>query len=202
MKYDWKDAGEEWSERWGTSKAQWSETILPRIKDCLPAITILEIGPGYGRWTEYLKDHCERLIVVDRAAECIDACRSRFAADPRITGYVNNGGSLDMIPDASVDFIFSFDVFVHINHAEVSSYAAEFARVLKPGGVGIVHHGTVGGARGGSRSNLTQDAMMDILRSRCLSVIESVDEWRDEGGLFNLDAYADRVTVFAKPIAV
>lgn len=140
MKYHWKDAGEEWSERWGTSQAQWSETILPRIRHCLPASTILEIGPGYGRWTEYLKDYCERLVVVDRAGECIDACRTRFAADPRITGYVNKGGSLDMVPDASVDFIFSFDVFVHIKRDVVETYLQEFSRTLKVGGRGFIHH--------------------------------------------------------------
>src|SRR6266852_9871119 len=39
MKYDWKDAGEEWSEPWGSSAAQWSGTILPRIRDFLPAGT-------------------------------------------------------------------------------------------------------------------------------------------------------------------
>src|SRR6266567_7931064 len=56
VKYDWRDAGEEWSESWGTSAAQWSGAILPRIQGCLPTGTILEIGPGFGRWTNYLKD--------------------------------------------------------------------------------------------------------------------------------------------------
>jgi SAM-dependent methyltransferase len=140
MKYDWKDAGEEWSESWGTSQAQWTETILPRIRECLPSGTILEIGPGYGRWTHYLKDYCDRLVAVDRAAQCIDACRSRFADDPRITAYVNQGGSLDMIGDASVDFIFSFDVFVHIKRDVVEEYFREFRRTLKPGGKGFIHH--------------------------------------------------------------
>lgn len=140
MKYDWKDAGEEWSERWGTSAAQWSGTIFPRIRQSLPVPTILEIGPGYGRWTHYLKDHCQRLIIVDRAAECIDACRDRFANDLRITGYVNEAGALPMVPDQSVDFVFSFDVFVHIKREIVEKYLGEFARVLKIGGRGFIHH--------------------------------------------------------------
>jgi len=126
MKYNWKDAGEEWSERWGTSQAQWSETIYPRIENCLPADTILEIGAGYGRWTEYLKDHCQRLVAVDRAAECVEACQTRFASDPRITAYVVNRGSLKMLGDATVDFIFSFDVFVHIKRDVVEEYLADF----------------------------------------------------------------------------
>ena len=140
MKYEWKDAGEEWSERWGTSAAQWSGTISPRIKEWLPVSTILEIGPGYGRWTHYLKDYCDRLLIVDRAAECIEACQQRFAAEPKVTGYVNQGGSLAMIPNESVDFVFSFDVFVHIKREVVEEYLREFSRTLKPGGRGFIHH--------------------------------------------------------------
>jgi len=48
MKYDWKQAGEEWSQPWGSSAAQWAGTIFPRIRDCLPVGTILEIAPGFG----------------------------------------------------------------------------------------------------------------------------------------------------------
>src|SRR6266550_6857049 len=67
MKYDWKDAGEEWSAPWGTSAAQWFGAILPRVRAFLPAETILEIAPGFGRWTYYLKDYCQELWIVDRA---------------------------------------------------------------------------------------------------------------------------------------
>src|SRR6478672_13346534 len=56
MKYDWREAGEEWSQPWGNSAAQWAGTIFPRIRECLPAGTTLEIAPGFGRWTHYLKD--------------------------------------------------------------------------------------------------------------------------------------------------
>lgn len=144
MKYQWQDAGEEWSERWGTSQAQWSGTILPRIQHLLPAPTILEIGPGYGRWTRYLKDHCQRLLIVDRAGECIDACHNRFRTEPKITGYVNQGGSLEMIPDRSIDLVFSFDVFVHIRREIVEQYMAELARTMKIGAGGFIHHSNLG----------------------------------------------------------
>jgi SAM-dependent methyltransferase len=154
MKYDWKDAGEEWSERWGSSAAQWSGTIFPRIKNWLPASTILEIGPGYGRWTHYLKDYCDRLLIVDRAAECIEACRGRFAAEPKISGYVNQGASLAMIPNESVDFVFSFDVFVHIRRDVLEEYLNEFSRTLKPGGKGFIHHSNLGAFANSARRRL------------------------------------------------
>jgi ubiquinone/menaquinone biosynthesis C-methylase UbiE len=74
MKYDWKDAGEEWS-------APWEHAILPRIRSHLPTETILEIAPGFGRWTHYLKDCCRELWIVDRIGKRIEACRQRFASD-------------------------------------------------------------------------------------------------------------------------
>ena len=80
MKYDWKEAGEEWSQPWGSSAAQWAGTIFPRIRECLPAGTILEIAPGFGRWTHYLKDYCNELWAVDKSNDCIEACRQRFAS--------------------------------------------------------------------------------------------------------------------------
>jgi Methyltransferase domain len=144
MKYDWKDAGEEWSEPWGSSAAQWAGAILPRIRDCLPVETILEIAPGFGRWTCYLKDHCQNLWIVDPAVECIDACRRRFAADARIRCYVNDGRSLSMLPDNSVDFVFSFDSFVHLAPEIVRSYLGELGKKLKLGGRGFIHHSNFG----------------------------------------------------------
>jgi SAM-dependent methyltransferase len=144
MKYDWKEAGEEWSEPWGSSTAQWTGTILPRIRDCLPAGTVLEIAPGFGRWTHYLKDYCDELWAVDKSSECIDVCRRRFAGDPRIHCHLNDGRTLSMIPDKSVDFVFSFDSFVHTNRDIVEAYLRELRMKLKLGGKGFIHHSNFG----------------------------------------------------------
>src|SRR5262245_2252109 len=75
---DWTEGGEEWSSAWGDSSAQWQWTIFPRIAAFLPAGTILEIAPGYGRWTHYLKDYCDELIGVDLSRRCVRACQRRF----------------------------------------------------------------------------------------------------------------------------
>jgi len=156
MKHDWKDAGEEWSEPWGSSAAQWSGTILPRIRDFLPAGTILEIAPGFGRWTHYLKDYCERLWIVDRVAECIEACRRRFAGDPRVSAYLNDGRSLSIFPDESIDFVFSFDSFVHTKREVVEAYLSELGWKLKIGGTGFIHHSNLGEYAHSIRERLPQ----------------------------------------------
>jgi 2-polyprenyl-3-methyl-5-hydroxy-6-metoxy-1,4-benzoquinol methylase len=142
--YEWTRQGEEWSAVWGGSEAQWFGAILPRIHAFLPTSTILEIAPGFGRWTTYLKKHCESLAVVDLAEECIKACQQRFAADSHISYYVNDGKSLAMIQDKSIDFVFSFDSLVHAEAEVIEAYLNQLAMKLSPNGIGFIHHSNLG----------------------------------------------------------
>lgn len=142
--YAWPEAGEEWSKDWGGAEMQWYGCILPRISAFVPADTIVEIAPGYGRWTAFLKDLCRRLIIVDLSENCINRCRDRFADCSHISYFVNDGKSLQMIADASVDFIFSFDSLVHAEDTVLNAYAAEFAKKLRPDGVAFIHHSNLG----------------------------------------------------------
>lgn len=142
--YEWTQAGEEWSQPWGNSAAQWFGAILPRIQEYLPASTILEIASGFGRWSHYLKEHCKHLHLVDPDADCIEGCRRRFAAESHLTYHVNDGRSLEMIPNQSIDFVFSFDSLVHIRREVVEAYLAQLASKLKSEGVGFLHHSNLG----------------------------------------------------------
>src|SRR4051812_41608893 len=121
-RYGWEKYGEEWSQKWGGSEAQWFGSIHPRIHSFLPTTTILEIAPGFGRWTNYLKNYCEHLIVVDLAENCIRACKERFAGNSNISYYVNDGRSLEMIGDNTIDFVFSFDSLVHAESDVIQDY--------------------------------------------------------------------------------
>jgi hypothetical protein len=168
MSYDWKDAGEEWSEAWGSSAAQWHGAIFPRIRDCLPTGTILEIAPGFGRWTDYLKDYCERLWIVDRVEECIEACRRRFAGDSRLSYYVNDGRSLAMLPDNSVDFVFSFDSFVHPDREIVEAYLRELGTKLKTGGKGFIHHSNFGEYVNTRRERIPEGLAKPLIKAKIL----------------------------------
>ena len=139
--------GEEWSASWGGSEAQWFETLLPRIHPFLPARTILEIAPGHGRWTHFLKDCCSQLVIVDVGAACIEACRQRFSACSHISYHVNDGRSLEMVADRSVDFAFSFDSLVHAEADVIQSYLEQLSIKLTPNGVGFIHHSHLGAYR-------------------------------------------------------
>ena len=114
----------------GGSEAQWFGRFS-RIHAFVPTGTILEIAPGYGRWTYYLRERCERLIAVDLSPKCIEACRQKFAAYQHITYHVNDGKSLSMIADGSIDFVFSFDSLVHAEADVIETYLNQLARKLK-----------------------------------------------------------------------
>ena len=142
--YDWSQAGDEWSALWGGSELAWWGTIYPRIQAFVPADVVLEIAPGFGRCTQYLKDMAQHLAIVDLTEVCIEACRRRFAGDAHISYAVNDGKSLAMIPDNSIDFVFSFDSLVHAESDVLEAYTAQLGAKLKPDGVGFIHHSNLG----------------------------------------------------------
>lgn len=143
-RYNWDRAGLEWSRPWGGPEAQWHCTVLPRIRRSVPASTILEIGCGFGRWTFFLKDLCQRLVAVDISERCVSACRERFASYPSVECRVNDGLTLAGIADRSIDFAFSFDSLVHADPAVLEGYLYELARTLRPGGTAFLHHSNLG----------------------------------------------------------
>jgi ubiquinone/menaquinone biosynthesis C-methylase UbiE len=142
--HDWKRAGDEWSDDWGGTDSEWYFTILPRIHSYVPAGKILEIAPGFGRWTQYLKDLSGGLIAVDISEKCIDSCKQRFSTCSNIEYHVNNGTSLDMIADDSIDFVFSFDSLVHAEEDVIKAYLKQLSKKLKNNGAGFIHHSNIG----------------------------------------------------------
>ena len=131
--------GEKWSASWGNSRFQWYATLLPRIHGFIPSSTILEIACGRGRWSQYLKNECDRLVLVDISANCIDFCRQRFAGESHVDYLVGTGSDL-AVDDESIDFVFSFDSLVHADLSVIEGYLREIDRVLSPGGGAFLHH--------------------------------------------------------------
>ncbi len=142
--YDWPLGGEEWSRGWGNSSMQWAGTILPRIQDFLPCQRLLELGSGFGRWTEYLLPHCQELIGVDLSEKCIKALRQRFQGQEKARFVACDGASLPGVEDSSVDFIFCFESLVHAEEEELRAYLREFERVLTADGAVFMHHSNRG----------------------------------------------------------
>jgi SAM-dependent methyltransferase len=193
--WDWSAQGEEW-----TPTKTWKQSVVKTFIDPYfnDLDTILEIGPGAGRWTEYLLPRAKSLIGIDISSTCIAHCRRRFSSYPNAKFEVGSGSDLRSIGTATVDGIWSFDVFVHINSTEFDAYVREFARVLKPGAVGVIHHGTMGGSSGGWRSNVTADDVVSFMRNHGLNVVAQTKAWKDGGSEYESGLYGDAITVFTR----
>jgi SAM-dependent methyltransferase len=143
--YDWKEGGHEWSNGFGTVADQWASTILPRIFSLLPTSSILEIAPGYGRWTPYLLNNSERYTGIDITERVVLHCRRMFGAlRSRPVFLLGDGFCLDHVQSRSISLVFSFGSLVHAEMDCLSSYAIEIHRVLEPGGHAFIHHSNIG----------------------------------------------------------
>lgn len=193
--WNWeKSGGEEWTKSPGWKQALIDEVMMKHITK---GKTVLEIGPGAGKWTEPLQQIAQKLIVVDISEKCIEMCKKRFSLHSNISYYVNDGFGLPFLADNSIDFIWSFDVFVHIAPAEIESYFSEFARILKPTGRGIIHHAADGGLHGGWRSSVTRQMIQEFLEKHHLKLMAQFDSWGADDK-YDVKLYRDAITIFEK----
>jgi len=192
--WDWKKEGEEW-----TISRQWRQSLIDEVllKYIEREKTVLEIGPGSGRWTETLQKISKHLICVDLADKCIDLCKKRFSQFDNIEFFVNDGSNLDFITSDTIDFIWSFDVFVHIAPKETQKYLMEFKRVLKKGGRAVIHHPKEGGVHGWHRSGMTAELFSEMLKKHGFTLIDQFESWGDKRQ-FDVRRCHDIITVFKK----
>jgi SAM-dependent methyltransferase len=196
--WDWSSRnGDEWtlSDKWKQSVL--NEIMLPRIE---PAHDVLEIGPGAGRWSQMLIERARSYVGIDIAAACVEICEERFGHMRDVRFQLGSGHDLKPIETGSIDRVWSFDTFVHIDSSDARDYTLEFGRVLRKDGMGIIHHGDTGGYRGGWRSNLTTVELHGMLRMAGLEIIQVVREWQDRetGEWHRAGLYDDVITIFGR----
>lgn len=198
-RWDWSRLGEEWtlSEEW--KQALVDEVLLPTI----PAGgAVLEIGPGGGRWSVLLQPRSERLVLVDVAQRPLDLVAERLGDAPNVEYVLTDGTALTGVADASVDAVWSFDVFVHVAPGDQAGYLREIARVLRPGGVAAIHHAD-GRNRGllrsrrGWRAPMTAALFASLARENGLEVDRVIRSFG--AGPDALGAFADAITVLRRP---
>ena len=228
--HEWADEGDEWAgmaAHCGVPYDDWKRGLIEAF--ILPYVgtdrDVLEIAPGHGRWSAVLIPRSRTTLLVDLNPSCIDACRQRFAGAENVTYDVNDGRSLRS-PDQSVDFVWSFDSFVHIDPAAVFAYLAEMSRVLRPGGYAVIHHADKSSAgirlaprldglgkagvvatRLVAQKKLTKDGNRSHLNGRMVSaeaarlglrVVQQTDRW-GPGGRSTVARFGDVISILHKP---
>ena len=138
---------------------------------------VLEIGPGGGRWTQYLLP-ARKVVVVELNPQFFDYLRERFGADAaKLSFYETSGYELAGIDSDSIDFVFSFGTFVHLPPEGIDEYLGEIRRVLRPGAVSSIQYadrtkpyfGDAAGSRG--FSNMDAGEMERLLARHELEVV-------------------------------
>jgi SAM-dependent methyltransferase len=109
--------------------------------DILPAVTsgvdlgedMLEIGPGPGAATEWLRHRVRRLVAVELEPAAAASLSERFA-HTNVSVVVGDATALDY-PDGSFDSVGTFTMLHHVpTRALQDALLAEALRVLRPGG--------------------------------------------------------------------
>jgi ubiquinone/menaquinone biosynthesis C-methylase UbiE len=118
---------------------EWAEylcgEVLPAaVGDAELGSDLIEVGPGPGASTEWLRHRVERLVAVEVEPETADRLAARFA-DTNVQVLTADATALE-IDDESFDAAASFTMLHHLPTAALQNrLLAELLRVLRPGGV-------------------------------------------------------------------
>jgi len=116
-------------------KRETEEYVLPYIsKDS----DVLEIAAGLGRISRFVAPVCRQLTCTDILDESIQGLSQNLASCDNVRVEKTNGYDLAAFGDNSFDCVYSFSAFIHMDLELVVGYFGEIARVLRPGGVGIL----------------------------------------------------------------
>jgi SAM-dependent methyltransferase len=97
--------------------------------------TLLEIGSGVGRMTQYFATLAGCVIATDVSGEMLDRARSNLAGLENVEYLEVSGDGELPVADSSVDAVFSYITMQHVPTASAQErYFAEALRILRPGG--------------------------------------------------------------------
>ena len=103
-------------------------------------LSMLEIGCGMGRMTHYFAQRFARVMALDISPEMVERARQYWSGLDNVEFLEGNGVDLDLVSNASVDFVLSFYVLNHATDPDtVLSYVRETGRVLRPGRYALLH---------------------------------------------------------------
>lgn len=114
-----------------------------------PGMTVCELGPGTGRFTDLYVHTCKRVFLVDFSERiCNEILKDKYGAYDNVEVVHTRNCYLPDVMAASVDLFFGFGVFPHLCMEQFVGYMSEAMRVLKPGGKMMIEYLSLSGDLG------------------------------------------------------
>ncbi len=122
------------------------EDEVTRLFDRLKGLDIsiqrgraLDFGCGVGRVTQALAPYFDRVDGVDIAPSMIRLANQHNHHGDRCQYHENTSPDLTLFDASTFDFVYSRIVLMHVPPRLTKRYLAEFSRILRPGGVAVIH---------------------------------------------------------------
>jgi SAM-dependent methyltransferase len=192
----------EWNKGWATNLAQYNRGEIkckhygdqwgdPEIQSHLTqvvnrfikpfvdqSVIALEIGPGGGRWTQYLLS-CKKIYCVELNPEMFAYLKKRFSGKKHIRYIQTSGSDFPGVPEQSIDFAFTFGTFVHLDFDIIRNYIRNMTRIMR-------HNGNISIQFSNKKKEMAEnnpdfsdnspDKMVQLLDDFCFDVVEVDDE--------------------------
>lgn len=100
---------------------------------------VLDFGCGAGRLSQALARYADEVVGVDISAPMLDTARRLDRSGGRCTFLLSEHGDLREIDAGTVDLVYTERVLQHLPRPVLEACVGEFLRVLRPGGVAVLH---------------------------------------------------------------
>lgn len=144
-----------------------------------PQKVCVEIGVGGGRWTRYLTGF-KTVYAVDFHKEMFVELAKNVDA-PNVVYVNNNGTDFPGIAPGSVDFLFTFGTFVHLDLDIIEKYLENMFVILKPGARAFVQYSDKTKEVAKNNKNFSDNEpaiMIPLVESKGFRVLEEERELR------------------------
>ncbi len=99
-----------------------------------PENVALEIGSGCGFLANVVAGEVKRLHCADISASFLEAAKNECRLRKNISFHQITKRDLSFIESSTIDVVYAYNVFIHLNLFDIYWYFKEFARVVAPGG--------------------------------------------------------------------
>jgi SAM-dependent methyltransferase len=139
--------GDEWG-RVGDVEAILDQYVHPYIG---PNSVVAEIGVGGGRIASRLAEKTGELVCFDVSSRMIKIARKALGEHRNVRFVLLTTPGLPSDLSGAFDFLYSFDVFVHLDLHMMWRYFRDIHRVLRAGGKAFIHTTNLTAPKGWSR---------------------------------------------------